>query len=261
MKQAAQGGRYPVSIGAAPPPPAPDKDAKISAYNAKLADFGCSKVFSELLEGTQQYNSVLGTPHWMAPEVIRQEGAGLAADIWSFACTVVEMATGAPPWSHIRDPTAVMFHVASANEMPAIPESLSPIGKEFLRLCFQRDPNKRPTAAELLMHPFVSTGHMTNTASVPETPDSEEEDLYTSLMTQSLSTVPQFLSVLPANLVVYIFQFLAPADLCAVSAVCRHWRAAAAAGEVGALPAAGGVVVFAEVVLAVLHVSRLKREH
>lgn len=39
MKQAAQGGRYPVSIGAAPPPPAPDKDAKISAYNAKLADF------------------------------------------------------------------------------------------------------------------------------------------------------------------------------------------------------------------------------
>jgi len=63
------------------------------------------------------------------------------------------------------------------------------------------------------------------------------EDLYTSLMTQSLSTVPQFLSVLPANLVVYIFQFLAPADLCAVSAVCRHWRAAAAADALWAVKA------------------------
>ncbi len=110
--------------------------------NVKLADFGCSKVFSDLFEGNA-YNSVLGTPHWMAPEVIRQEGAGLSADIWSFGCTVLEMATGHPPWSHIRDPNAVMFHVASSSELPLIPESLSETGKDFLKLCFQRDPARR----------------------------------------------------------------------------------------------------------------------
>lgn len=192
--------------------------------NVKLADFGCSKVFSDLLEGSE-YNSVLGTPHWMAPEVIRQEGAGLAADIWSFGCTVLEMATGQPPWSNIRDPTAVMFHVASSNDLPQIPDALSDVGKDFLRLCLQRDPAKRPSAEELLAHSFVSSDHVTN-ASLRDMQNSEE--YFNSLVTQSLSTMPQFLSVLPANLVVYIFQFLKLSDLCAVSAVCRQWRAAAA---------------------------------
>lgn len=190
--------------------------------NVKLADFGCSKVVLDLLEGTRD-RSVLGTPHWMAPEVIRGEGAGLGADIWSFGCTVLEMATGHPPWSHIRDPTAVMFHVASSNELPIIPEGLSDTGKDFLRLCFQRDPSKRPTAEQLLMHPFVSSDVVVN-SSLRDMQNSEE--YFNSLVTQSLSTMPQFLSVLPANLVVYIFQFLSLDDLLSVSAVCRQWRAA-----------------------------------
>jgi serine/threonine protein kinase len=152
--------------------------------NVKLADFGCSKVFSDLFEG-REYTSVLGTPHWMAPEVIRQgenierkrggreekgcvlfniwllsEGAGLAADIWSFGCTVLEMATGHPPWSHIREPNAVMYHVASSSELPLIPDTLSETGQDFLKLCFQRDPTRRPSAAELLLHSFVSSDHI-----------------------------------------------------------------------------------------------------
>jgi len=226
-------------------PPVAHRDVKSANVlvettgNVKLADFGCSKVFSELLEGSVAFSSVLGTPHWMAPEVIRQEGAGLAADIWSFGCTVLEMATGHPPWHHIRDPTAVMFHVASTTELPLIPEALSAAGKDFLKLCFQRDAAKRPTAEELLMHPFVSTsGNSSSGAS--GTPglsrksaeDSSSEDvvsMYQSLMTASLVTMPQFLSVLPANLVVYIFTFLRDVDLCAVSRVCRAWRAAAGA--------------------------------
>jgi mitogen-activated protein kinase kinase kinase len=193
--------------------------------NVKLADFGCSKVFSDLVEGAN-FNSVLGTPHWMAPEVIRQEGAGLAADIWSFGCTVVEMATGLPPWSHIRDPTAVMFHIASATELPQIPESLSDIGQDFLKCCFQRDPARRATAVDLLQHSFVSSDYVAN-SNFRDIQNSD--DYYNSLLTQSLSTIPQFLSVLPANLVVFIFQFLAVKDLCAVSLVCKQWRAAAAA--------------------------------
>src|SRR5690606_25332027 len=78
-----------------------------------------------------------------------------------------------------------------------------------------------------LLHPFVSSERIAN-ASLKEIQDTEE-DFYNSLLTQSLSTVPQFLSVLPANLVIYIFQFLDPSDLCAVSAVCRQWRVAGSA--------------------------------
>ena len=45
-------------------------------------------------------NSFKGSAFWMAPEVIRQRGHGVAADVWSVGCTVLEMASGQPPWSH-----------------------------------------------------------------------------------------------------------------------------------------------------------------
>ena len=67
----------------------------------KLADFGASKKIESLVtlhgEASAHYKSVKGTPFWMAPEVIRQEGHGRPADIWSIGCTVIEMATARPP--------------------------------------------------------------------------------------------------------------------------------------------------------------------
>lgn len=83
--------------------------------------------------------SIRGTPYWMAPEVIKQTGHGRPADIWSLACTVIEMATGKPPWSNLySQPVSAMFHIASSKDPPKLPDHLSPEAKDFLMLCFNR---------------------------------------------------------------------------------------------------------------------------
>lgn len=67
----------------------------------KLADFGASKqIQQDLLSLTDGCRSLRGTPYWMAPEVIKQIGHGRPADVWSLGCTMVEMLTAKPPWSH-----------------------------------------------------------------------------------------------------------------------------------------------------------------
>jgi serine/threonine protein kinase len=80
----------------------------------KLADFGASKTIEDLATIGSGAKSIRGTPYWMAPEVIKQTGHGRPADIWSLGCTVIEMATGAPPWSSYTTPVAAMFQIASS---------------------------------------------------------------------------------------------------------------------------------------------------
>ncbi|XP_042516149.1 mitogen-activated protein kinase kinase kinase YODA [Macadamia integrifolia] len=117
----------------------------------KLADFGMAKHIT----GQSCPLSFKGSPYWMAPEVIRNSnGCNLAVDIWSLGCTVLEMATTKPPWSQFEG-VAAMFKIGNSKDLPAIPDHLSEEGKEFVRLCLQRDPLHRPTAAQLLEHPFV----------------------------------------------------------------------------------------------------------
>uniref|UniRef100_A0A0C9S3I4 mitogen-activated protein kinase kinase kinase n=1 Tax=Wollemia nobilis TaxID=56998 RepID=A0A0C9S3I4_9CONI len=117
----------------------------------KLADFGMAKH----INGPATPLSLKGSPYWMAPEVITQKNTGhdLAVDIWSLGCTVIEMATGKPPWSEYEG-AAAMFKVFRS-EVPPIPDSLSPGGREFIRCCLKRNPAERPTASQLLDHPFV----------------------------------------------------------------------------------------------------------
>ena len=126
----------------------------------KLADFGASKSFAEQLESSSAARfgprSLRGTPAFMAPEVIKQTGYGRKSDIWSVGCTVIEMATGRPPWSNYATPIAAMFAVAASNDMPEMPPNFPADGVDFLRLCFQRNPADRPTAAKLLRHPFIA---------------------------------------------------------------------------------------------------------
>lgn len=67
----------------------------------KLADFGSAKKIAGF--GKERYASIRGTPNWMAPEVIKSKGHGRFSDIWSIGCTVIEMATGKPPWVKYND--------------------------------------------------------------------------------------------------------------------------------------------------------------
>ncbi|GAB4826341.1 hypothetical protein Ancab_009207 [Ancistrocladus abbreviatus] len=117
----------------------------------KLVDFGMAKHIT----GQSCPLSFKGSPYWMAPEVIKNlNGANLAVDIWSLGCTVLEMATTKPPWSQYEWVPA-MFKIGNSKELPAIPDHLSKEGKEFVMLCLQRNPQNRPTAAQLLEHPFL----------------------------------------------------------------------------------------------------------
>ncbi|MED6135834.1 hypothetical protein PIB30_050382 [Stylosanthes scabra] len=117
----------------------------------KLADFGMAKHIT----GQSCPLSFKGSPYWMAPEVIKNaKGYNLAVDIWSLGCTVLEMATTKPPWSQYEG-VAAMFKIGNSKELPTIPDNLSSEGKDFVIKCLQRNPHNRPSARELLDHPFV----------------------------------------------------------------------------------------------------------
>ncbi|KAL2902506.1 Mitogen-activated protein kinase kinase kinase YODA [Bienertia sinuspersici] len=117
----------------------------------KLADFGMAKHIT----GQSCPFSFKGSPYWMAPEVIKNSsGCNLAVDIWSLGCTVIEMATTKPPWNQYEG-VAALFKIGNSKEHPPTPDHLSEEGKDFVWRCLQRNPQDRPTAIQLLEHPFV----------------------------------------------------------------------------------------------------------
>ncbi|NWY52611.1 M3K19 kinase, partial [Chionis minor] len=124
----------------------------------KLIDFGCARRLAWVsLSGTQSemLKSVHGTPYWMAPEVINESGYGRKSDIWSVGCTVFEMATGKPPLASM-DRVAAMFYIgAHRGLMPSLPDRFSGTAVDFVHACLTRDQHERPSALQLLDHPFV----------------------------------------------------------------------------------------------------------
>ncbi|KAF9464737.1 hypothetical protein BDZ94DRAFT_1190676 [Collybia nuda] len=122
----------------------------------KISDFGISKkVDDNLLTGNRVNRpSLQGSVFWMAPEVVKQSGHTRKADIWSVGCLVVEMLTGEHPWAQLTQMQAI-FKIGSSAK-PTIPSDISAEAQEFLHLTFELDHEARPSASELLLHPWIS---------------------------------------------------------------------------------------------------------
>ncbi|NXY70885.1 M3K3 kinase, partial [Glareola pratincola] len=123
-----------------------------SAGNVKLGDFGASKRIQTICMSGTGIKSVTGTPYWMSPEVISGEGYGRKADVWSVACTVVEMLTEKPPWAEF-EAMAAIFKIATQPTNPQLPDGVSNSCRNFLKQIFVEE-KRRPTAEDLLRHPF-----------------------------------------------------------------------------------------------------------
>lgn len=118
----------------------------------KLADFGSAALAAPA-------NSFVGTPYWMAPEVILAMDEGQydgKVDVWSLGITCVELAERKPPLFNMNAMSA-LYHIAQ-NDPPMLttPDSWSACFVEFVQLCLRKQPANRPTAEDLLQHPFVS---------------------------------------------------------------------------------------------------------
>ncbi|KAI3976718.1 hypothetical protein MKX01_008576 [Papaver californicum] len=118
----------------------------------KLGDFG---VAAQLTRTMSKRNTFIGTPHWMAPEVIQENRYDGKVDVWALGVSAIEMAEGLPPRSTVH-PMRVLFMI-SIEPAPMLEdkEKWSLIFHDFVAKCLTKEPRLRPTATEMLKHKFI----------------------------------------------------------------------------------------------------------
>ncbi|TFK55044.1 Pkinase-domain-containing protein [Heliocybe sulcata] len=124
----------------------------------KISDFGISKKVQDNLLGTGGGRgpriSLQGSVFWMAPEVVKQSAHTIKADVWSLGCLIVEMLTGEHPFPQLNQMQAIFKIGQSAK--PTIPPDISAEAADFLQRTFELNHEARPTAGELLEHPWIA---------------------------------------------------------------------------------------------------------
>ncbi|XP_055296368.1 serine/threonine-protein kinase 3 [Sitodiplosis mosellana] len=123
-----------------------------SEGHAKLADFG---VAGQLTDTMAKRNTVIGTPFWMAPEVIEEVGYDCVADIWSLGITALEMAEGKPPYGDIHPMRAIFMIPQKPPPSFRDPDRWTTEFIDFVSLCLVKNPENRANASDLLKHEFI----------------------------------------------------------------------------------------------------------
>ncbi len=123
-----------------------------SEGEVKLADFGVS---AELTNTLNKRKTVVGSPFWMAPEVIRESHYDGRADVWSLGITAIEMAIGQPPHANLHPMRAIFIIPTMPSPTVPDPDAWSPEMLDFIDSCCKKDPSQRCDSARLASHTFI----------------------------------------------------------------------------------------------------------
>ncbi|CAK7326221.1 unnamed protein product [Dovyalis caffra] len=152
----------------------------------KLGDFG---VAAQLTRTMSKRNTFIGTPHWMAPEVIQESRYDGKVDVWALGVSAIEMAEGLPPRSAVH-PMRVLFMI-SIEPAPMLEdkEKWSLVFHDFVAKCLTKEPRSRPTASEMLKHKFIDRCKVGASAMLPKIEKARQIRTTMSLHAQNLAPV------------------------------------------------------------------------